>query len=291
MSLTLIILKISLRQPTKGSEREWREALEIFLREIFITRMGLSKGYKIIVLDSLLYPFHFRTSLLYVLLTRFRFSSVKFLVSESASLFAIPPKTSSNPLFQTGLIVDIGYKDTRVLPVYDGIALVGKLKQGGASSYDVLQRLKALLLEFGKCSDINGNFTNINFDQLNVRTLENLLSQICFTCELSHAFGSPPALKYPPEVLSCFHENVDEAQELSKSDDSLSKIYESESKRIPKVNFSLDRGFNIEIDGFIRSQSTEVLFENTEDYPSVAALILDSLLSVRRIFLFFYYHL
>lgn len=263
-----------------GSEREWKEALEIFLRELFITRMGLSKGYKIVVLDSLLYPLHFRKALLYVLLTRFRFSSVKFLLSESSSLFSIPPK-GSNSLYQTGLVVDIGSRDSRVIPVYDGIALLGKLQHGGASSYDVLQRLQSLLLEFTKCNDLDGNQKNITMDQLNPRILENILSQICFTCEKSFSSGKTPTLKFPPEIISCYQNEKQQAQEESnKSDESLLQIYGNESQRIQKVNFPLGGGLSLDIDGYIRGHSTEVLFENTEDYPSVAALILDCLLAV-----------
>jgi len=275
--------EISLRSATKANEQEWREALEIFLREIFLTRMGIGKGYKITVLDSLIHPVPFRRALLHVLLNRFRFSSVKYIIAECAGLFAIPPKTNASPLslYQTGLIVDIGSLDTRVLPVYDGIAMTGKLQQGGASSFDVLQRLRALLLEYGVVQSPSGEQNPVTSNLLSNSVVEDILSKISFACSGKYCPKVPLQLKFPPSVSTCF--NLDQAQGAgeveNKSETTDSSVVDGENKRIPSASFPLSDGRTIEICGFIRGHSIDVLFENTEDYPSVAAKILDCLLA------------
>jgi actin-related protein 10 len=113
------------------------------LRELFFTHLGLATGYNIIVIESLLHPIKFRRALSYVLFRRFRVGSIKYALGETTPLFSLPfISTSEAKLHSTVLSVDIGFKETRVLPIYEGLAHLGKFTTGGAGAFAVFNRLR-----------------------------------------------------------------------------------------------------------------------------------------------------
>lgn len=221
---------------------------------------------------------------------RFKLSPVKFFIAESMSLFAITPKDIKNPkLYDTGIILDVGYSATRALPIYEGVALTGKFIHGGVSSYDVLQRLSSLLKEHGIVKNESRTIdasTYPLFDDYNV--LEDILVRCCFVCLRAFSPGTPPDLKYPPKNYSCF--GIEEGNQLkniplidqSKSSrrNNSSSLVKDECQRVSTILFPLSDGNKLEINGYVRAHAADILFEHTENYPSVASIILDSLLSV-----------
>lgn len=130
--------------------------------------------------------------------------------------------------------------------------------------------------------------------------LEDILKRTCFVCLRAYSPAHPPQLKYPPKIKTCL---PNESQNLpqsplilklqkpthSRKRSDSSAIFQDENKRIETITYPLPDGNALEINGYVRSHAPDVLFEHTEDCPSIPSIILDSILLVRfsRFLLFF----
>jgi len=284
---------LSLLCPTKGTEIEWRQALETLLREIFHTFLGIGPGYNVLVIDSLLYPLNFRKALAYVLFKRFKISNVKYCLGEATPLFTLPPTNGTETsLHSTGLILDVGFKESRILPVYEGIAMISKMKTGGAGGFVVCERLRALLQEHGRLYTplIHGSKPKLPSPPVCSESLEDILHRCCFISLRALSPSHPPKLKFPPPGHTCYPPGQRLPSESEPKDvlkpvvshtrrrSSTSSIMD-ESSKIASVQYPLGDGTSIEVNGYVQAHAADVLFETQGEVSSVASLILDCLLS------------
>jgi len=115
----------------------------------------------------------FQQALQELLLNKFKVPSLFVASSQVLSLIPL------NPLC-TGLIVDSGYSETRVLPIYEGVPLNHALEIGPLGSYHAQQRLQDLLRDYGRLKNrITGDSAPVS-KPISSTALEDILARLCF---------------------------------------------------------------------------------------------------------------
>ena len=94
-----------------------------------------------------------------------------------------------------------------------------------------------------------------------------------------HSSQESPALQYSEHKRSCFSEPVAKGDDdVSQSSVASSTQRKEEDQRVPAFTYVTADGAQVEVGGFIRAHAADILFENSEEYPSIAAKILDALM-------------
>ncbi|EGC32474.1 hypothetical protein DICPUDRAFT_155548 [Dictyostelium purpureum] len=144
-----------------------KESLYTFFKSLFLNYL-LCKAdeRKIIIVENLFLPRLFRESLVSVLFEQFRVPMIVF----------INPTASMIPTLRTtSLIIDIGYSETRVLPIYEGIGVLKSLETITLGSETLIRELKkTLLLDHNGILVNNENGSIINDQQLTIDTINNI---------------------------------------------------------------------------------------------------------------------
>ncbi|KFD48989.1 hypothetical protein M513_10141, partial [Trichuris suis] len=212
--------------------------------EIFFRHLLLSpKDRRVVIVESVLTPSELRSTMAKVLFTRYEVMSV---------MFAPNCLCSCLPLgLQTALVVDVGYRGTQVLPVFDGISLLHSIQTSTAGSQAVHRRLKELIQK--RCTVFVGT-NQVSMAEygelLDDKTLENLAARLCFVTRRERGIAyqtedeNSPQLPEPP----------------------------------PKVEYPLDKEKILIVEGAVREAAAEVLFEHNEDDMSIPQLILEAII-------------
>lgn len=179
--------------------------------------------------ENLLCPDIFKEALSQVLTEKFKVPSHYYLTSQALCMI---------PILKTiGLVVDCGYEETRVLPVYDGIPLTHAVSLAPIGSRVVLENLLSLLSKNCKIQNsVTGKEEAINEKSLGPSALDDIMVRLLYV--------------ESPDVKATDAKNFD---------------------------YRIDEQHSIKIPSIIRSLSTEVLFEGDDEEVSVASMILDSL--------------
>ena len=85
--------------------------------------------------------------------------NLKYLVEESTGIFSLSPlPPSQNPslpasetnvqLRDTCLLINVGFRETRALPIYNNLALISKFVHGAVGASHLLLRLRFLFSSF-----------------------------------------------------------------------------------------------------------------------------------------------
>ncbi|KAF6016614.1 ACTR10 [Bugula neritina] len=117
--------------------KELREVLRAFLRHVYLRELLVSMSERpVIICESLLCAEIWRTTLAQVLLIDFEVPSVTFAPSHLLSIYTLG--------ITTALVVDSGYSETLVLPIYESMVLLNAwqtLPVGGKAVEDNLSQL------------------------------------------------------------------------------------------------------------------------------------------------------
>ncbi|EFA79528.1 actin related protein 11 [Heterostelium album PN500] len=118
---------------------ELKDALFNFLNRLFYKYLLCKPNEKkIVIVENILMPRLFRQSLASVLFERFKVISILYL----------SPTVSLLPLLRTtALIIDIGLRESRILPVYEGVGLMKSYKTITNGQFNILLNLKKMLLD------------------------------------------------------------------------------------------------------------------------------------------------
>ena len=143
------------------------------------------KERKLLIIENVFGQTEVRETLAKVLFRHFEVSSVLFVPSHMISLSALAVSTS--------VVVDMGYSETSVMPVYSGVQIMPAFKDQAFGGHLVEAELKRQLLEAG-----------VQEDLLTQRVLEDIKVRTCFvtTLERAQAYKSgnqptpPPAIEY-----------------------------------------------------------------------------------------------
>ncbi|XP_013920234.1 PREDICTED: actin-related protein 10 [Thamnophis sirtalis] len=202
---------------------------------------------RVVIVESVLCPSHFRETLTKVLFKYFEVPSVLFAPSHLMSLLTLG--------INSAMVLDCGYTESLVLPIYEGIPVLscwGALPLGGKAIHKELeyQLLEQSTVDTGatkgqSLTSVMGSVPEDIVEDIKVRT--------CFVSDLQRGLKIQAA-KF----------DMDDGAERPTPP--------------PDVDYPLDGEKILHINGSIRDSVVEVLFVQDNEEKSVATLILDSLM-------------
>ncbi|KAL5008860.1 hypothetical protein ScPMuIL_014441 [Solemya velum] len=230
-----------------NNEEELYENLKEFLFMIYFRHLLVNpKDRRMVISESLLCPSKFRDTLARVLFRHFEVGSIMFGTSHLLALTAIG--------VNTGLVMDVGYTETLLIPVYEGIPVIKAIQSLPIASQAIHKKLEDQLKEKATVNTAGGCKPMSSMpDCLNEQILEDIKVRCCFVTSL---------------------ERAKQIQEVT--------VYGADSNKlpaaVPSVKFPLDGSQVLNIDGTIREHTCEILFEQDNEENSVPTLVLDALL-------------
>ncbi|XP_071160920.1 protein phosphatase 1 regulatory subunit 37-like [Mytilus edulis] len=230
-----------------SSTEELYENLKNFLFQLFFRSLLVNaKDRRLVVCESILCPSQVRETLAKVLFIHFEVSSVMFGAGHLLSMLTLGTNT--------GLVIDLGYSETVVVPVYEGIPVIKALQAIPVAGKAVHRKIEDLLKDTAKITE-DGEDKPVSEvpECLTEELLEDIKVRCCFVTNLKRA------------------KEIHEVTMKGESKDQL-------PTPPPSVEYPLDGGKILHISGEIREHSCEVLFEQDNEEVSVSTLILDAII-------------
>eukprot|EP00388_Colpodella_angusta_P017009 GDKJ01042143.1.p1 GENE.GDKJ01042143.1~~GDKJ01042143.1.p1 ORF type:complete len:570 (-),score=104.11 GDKJ01042143.1:52-1761(-) len=126
--------------PIIHSLKEWIKRSELFLRKAIYHYLQTSlKDRKVVLVDDPLLPTNFRKAIIHVLFSQFQTPAIVFVPALVAPLYTTG--------LHTGLVIDVGYSDTRAMATYSGVSLIQSLSFSKRGALSVDRRLETALTE------------------------------------------------------------------------------------------------------------------------------------------------
>ncbi|XP_064420817.1 actin-related protein 10 [Latimeria chalumnae] len=247
------IRRPGLTQPVKIVQynintEELYSLLKEFIHMLYFRHLLVNpRDRRVVIIESILCPSHFRETVTRVLFKYFEVPSVLFAPSHLMSLLTLG--------INSAMVLDCGYTETLVLPIYEGIPILncwGALPLGGKTIH---KELESQLLE--QCSVDTETSTGQNLpsimSSIPEETIEDIKVRTCFVSDLQRGLQIQAA-KF----------NIDGTAERPTPP--------------PDIDYPLDGEKILHIKGSIRDAVIEILFEQDNEEKSVATLILDALI-------------
>uniref|UniRef100_A0A1B0ALV7 Actin-related protein 10 n=1 Tax=Glossina palpalis gambiensis TaxID=67801 RepID=A0A1B0ALV7_9MUSC len=164
--------------------QEFYDQMVDFLQMIFFKYLLVSpKDRKIVIVENVYGQTVIRETLAKVLFRHYEVASVLYVPSHMIALstLAVP----------NGVIVDMGYAETTVMPVFSGVQIMQAFQDQKYGGRDIHEVLKCLLLKEG-----------IDSHLLTEEVLEDIKVRTCFITKLSraHAYAENNPPQAPPDV-------------------------------------------------------------------------------------------
>lgn len=145
----------------------------------------------------------------------------------------------------SGLVLDCGFTETIVLPICEGTAILKAVETIPLGSRAIHKHLEEQLMERSLVQIETGiKPLSSVMNSLGKETLEDIKVRTCF---VAPKFSGPEGEPRP-------------------------------ASQVPKVDYPLDGGRIIRIEGQIREQTFDILFDGDEEGKSIATCLLDSIL-------------
>uniref|UniRef100_A0A5K3FMP7 Actin-related protein 10 n=1 Tax=Mesocestoides corti TaxID=53468 RepID=A0A5K3FMP7_MESCO len=113
---------------------------ELFHRMCYKNLIVNAKERRVVIVESLMTPTHFKQSIAEVLFMHFEVPSILFAPSHLAALFTLG--------ISTALVIDCGYSDAVVLPVYEGYTMLNTWQSAQLGSKYIHAELERQLRDF-----------------------------------------------------------------------------------------------------------------------------------------------
>lgn len=127
---------------TTLSVEEWDTILASLLRRIYFHYLQIAPAdRRVILLENEFMPTAMRDSVARILFEQLRVPSILYISEMVAPLYTCG--------ISSGIVVDIGFQETRVMPVNFGVPLHGAYQITRVGSQTVNQKLRELLMKFG----------------------------------------------------------------------------------------------------------------------------------------------
>ncbi|KAG4305660.1 hypothetical protein PORY_001216 [Pneumocystis oryctolagi] len=205
------------------------DRLEMYLREAYNKWLNLgTKSLKVNLVEYILLPIKFKTIIAKTLFTYFQVPSITFLSSHVLTLVSLG--------LSNGVVIDIGYKETSILPVYDLRPMTSFITVTSLASDFCFSRLKYLLTRYSKPS-----FTSLTFYDI-----QDFFQRAVF-CLPSSPFALSKSSIVPLDDLECVYKPIVECSDI---------VWEPPSQK----------GLKVTIPGWVRVCVTEALFEASDKY-------------------------
>ncbi|XP_062974277.1 actin-related protein 10 [Elgaria multicarinata webbii] len=201
---------------------------------------------RVVIVESVLCPSHFRETLTKVLFKYFEVPSVLFAPSHLMSLLTLG--------INSAMVLDCGYTESLVLPIYEGIPVLncwGALPLGGKAIH------KELVYQLLEQSTVDTGTTK-------GQSLPSVMGSV------------PEDIVEDIKVRTCFVSDLQRGLKIQAAKFNMDGTAERPAPP-PDVDYPLDGEKILHVNGAIRDSVVEILFEQDNEEKSVATLILDSL--------------
>uniref|UniRef100_A0A8C5SJ63 Actin-related protein 10 n=1 Tax=Laticauda laticaudata TaxID=8630 RepID=A0A8C5SJ63_LATLA len=202
---------------------------------------------RVVIVESVLCPSHFRETLTKVLFKYFEVPSVLFAPGHLMALLTLG--------INSAMVLDCGYTESLVLPIYEGIPVLscwGALPLGGRAIH---KELEYQLLEQ----------STVDTGATKGQSLTSVMGSI------------PEDIVEDIKVRTCFVSDLQRGLKIQAAKFDMDDSSEHPTPP-PDVDYPLDGEKILHINGSIRDSVVEVLFVQDNEEKSVATLILDSLM-------------
>uniref|UniRef100_A0A1I7YP21 Actin-related protein 10 n=1 Tax=Steinernema glaseri TaxID=37863 RepID=A0A1I7YP21_9BILA len=225
------------------TDEEEHRFLHLFFRKIFFKYILCSvKERRMLIVESLLTSTKKRNRVASVLFETSTFTPPAILFAPSHLLHTIPFSVN------TALVVDVGFSETVLVPVYEGVTMINNYECSPVSSRLLEDHIAYLLKEHGAIELENGEHRKITDDDITEMRRLNILEDIA--------------------VRVCFATKIDRGQRIQEDKVDFEVAVES------RVGFVRN---TIVIPGIVREGAAEIFFKpsHCDDDRSVPELILD----------------
>ncbi|KAK3092796.1 hypothetical protein FSP39_007301 [Pinctada imbricata] len=247
------IIPSAVKNKTSGEEvKLWKfktttelyENLVDFLYVLYFRHLLVNpKDRRVVVCESMLCPSQFRETLALVLFKQYEVPSVLFAPSARLALLTLG--------INVGLVIDLGYTETEVVPVYENIPVIKALQSLPLGS-KAIHNLELPV----QCSCYLGL---------------RLYSMLCLPIKLQFQVFSSLI-----SVRCCFVTTIARAKKIHNV-----TIQGADKSELPApppgVDYPLSDGRILKVTGHVREQSFEVLFEQDNEEISITTMILDAI--------------
>ncbi|KAK2864086.1 hypothetical protein Q7C36_003240 [Tachysurus vachellii] len=246
------IQRPGLQQPIKVVQynintEELYTNLKEFIHTLYFRHLLVNpRDRRVVIIESILCPSHFRETLSRVFFKHFEVPSVLFAPSHLMSIMTLGVNSA--------LVMDCGYTETLVLPVYEGIPILSAweaLPMGGKAIH---VELASLLTE--QCT--------VDTDLSTGQSLPAILGTI------------PEEVVEDVKVRTCFVSDLQRGLKIQEAKFNMDGTAERPAPP-PDADYPLDGRKILHIKGSIRDSVAEILFEQDNEEKSVASLVLDTL--------------
>ncbi|XP_046877120.1 actin-related protein 10 [Hypomesus transpacificus] len=221
--------------------------LKEFIHTLYFRHLLVNpRDRRVVIIESILCPSHFREILTKVFFKQFEVPSVLFAPSHLMSIMTLG--------INSGLVMDCGYTETLVLPVYECIPILSAWEALPLGGKAIHKELESLLEE--QCT--------VDSDSTTGQSLPTVIGSI------------PEEIVEDIKVRTCFVSDLQRGQNIQKAKFNLEGTAERPTPP-PDVEYPLDGEKILHIKGPIRDSVMEMLFEQDNEEKSVATLILDAL--------------
>ncbi|CAL1542111.1 unnamed protein product [Lymnaea stagnalis] len=230
----------------KNTEELYEYLKDLLYTLLFRHLLLTPRDKRVVVIESILCPSDFRDTLARVLYKHFEVGCVLFAPSHLLSLLTLGTNI--------GLVIDVGYQETLVIPIYEGIHILKGLQSIPLAGKAIESRIKSQLMEHGtvctadKQHQAVASIPDIVTDEL----LEDIKIRCCFVTEYTRG---------------------QQIQDVTMRGGHANKL----PPPPPDTDYPLDGSSVLNVSGRIREHSCEVLFELDSEEASIATIVLDAL--------------
>ncbi|KAM9553870.1 actin-related protein 10-like [Salvelinus alpinus] len=221
--------------------------LKEFIHTLYFRHLLVNpRDRRVLIIESILCPSHFRETLTKVFFKQFEVPSVLFAPSHLMSIMSLG--------INSGLVMDCGYTETLVLPVYECIPILSAWEALPLGGKAIHKELDGLLVE--QCT--------VDSDSSTGQSLPTVIGSI------------PEEVVEDIKVRTCFVSDLKRGLKIQEAKFNLEGTAERPTPP-PDVDYPLDGEKILHIKGTIRDSVMEMLFEQDNEEKSVATLVLDTL--------------
>ncbi|XP_063078404.1 actin-related protein 10 [Engraulis encrasicolus] len=221
--------------------------LKEFIHTLYFRHLLVNpRDRRVVIVESILCPSHFRETLTKVFFKQFEVPSVLFAPSHLMAIMTLG--------ISTALVMDCGYTETLVLPVYEGIPMLPTWEALPLGGKAIHKELDSLLME--QCT--------VDTDSSPGQSLPSVLGSLS------------EEVVEDIKVRACFVSDLLRGLKIQQAKFNLDGTAERPAPP-PDVDYPLDGEKILHVKGPIRDSVMEMLFEQDNEEKSMATLILDCL--------------
>lgn len=236
----------TLHQFSNGEELYWN--LVSFFHQIFFKHLLVNhRERRIVIVESVLCPTEFREVLAKVLFVHFEVPSILFVPSHLVVLYTLG--------INTALVIDMGFEETTMLPICEGTPLIHAWQAQPLGVKAIQERTESLLMLRSKVHGSDGR--KVDLEEVMTKVPAQVLEDIV--------------------VRTCFVTTLNRARQLVEA--RTNEAGPSPPVPPPAISYPLSGNDNLSLEGSVREEAAEILFEKDDDLVSLASMVLDSILA------------